>query len=482
MQTQYNTLNSRLGVSNDRWDISLSSWLQRDGGLGPGVAQAIDPVGYNNIESYQFDAGYRFAEKLNGWEMSSRLSHQYINDQNVFGLFPPGTVLPIGNDGNISTAPNPNCPVVPSLGKACLVSFPNGVWGNPGAVYNNDSLELNSLYAEQAGHLIRANIGTSQQAMAASETKNFGPGTPAALVTGSSVLTGTLTDVTGTSSVYMPDTKRTAVYLALQDEWQFAPDWTLTTGVRDDSYSDFGNTINPRVALVWATNYNLTSKLLYGSAFRAPSFSELYAKNNPAILGNPQLKPEKVQTTELAFDYRPSFAWQHLFNTYYYKAQDLIGYAPTAAGLLAQNLNSQDGYGFEYETKWKPTDALQFGASYSWQKSTIQNGNTTIPDAPGQLFSTSLLWKAQDDWSVYANTNSVMNRVRTAADTRGNIADYTFVNLTVRKQLSKSVEFATSARNLFNVAVFEPSNGTIPGDYPLAGRSVFAELSYHLDK
>ncbi len=482
MQTQYNVLNSRLGLTNNHWDINLSSWSQRNGGLGPGAAQAIDPVGYNNIESYQFDTGYRFPEKLQGWEVNSRLSLQHINDINIFELFPPGTVLPIGSDGNINTAPNANCPVYP-FGKACLVSFPNGVWGNPSAKYDIDSLELNSIYSETVGHLIRANIGASQQSMAASETKNFGPGTPAAQVTTSGTsLSSALTSVTGTPYVYMPDTKRTVWYLALQDEWQFSRDWTLTGGVRDDNYSDFGNTFNPRVALVWATNYNLTSKLLYGTAFRAPSFSELYVRNNPAALGNPQLKPEKIQTTELAFDYRPTFTWQHQFNTFYYKAQDLIGYAPSAAGLVAENLNAQNGYGFEYEAKWKPTDAWQLSAAYSWQQSTIQNTDATVPDAPGRLFTTSVLWKAPNDWSVYANTNSVLDRVRAASDTRGNIADYTLVNLTVRKQLTRSVEFAASAKNLFNVIGLEPSNGSIPSDYPLAGRSFFAELSYHMGK
>jgi iron complex outermembrane receptor protein len=482
LQTRYNTLNSRIGLSNDRWDISLSSWLQRDGGLGPGAAQAIDPVGKNNVDSYQFDAAYRFPDKLKGWEMSSRFTHQYVNDKNIFQLLPPGTVVPIGDDGNIGTAPNAACPVVPGLGQACLVSFPDGVWGNPGGIYNNDSLELNALYAEKSGHLIRANIGATAQRMTSYETKNFGPGTPAALVVGPVVIPGALTDVTGTPSIFMSDQKRTAWYLALQDEWQFARDWTLTGGVRNDHYSDFGNTINPRMALVWATRYNLTSKLLYGSAFRAPSFSELYAKNNPVNLGNPQLKPEKIQTVELAFDYRPTFTWQHLFNTYAYKAKDLLGYTPSAAGLMTQNLNGQDGYGFEFESKWKPSDTLQLGAAFSWQHSKTQQTNTTVPDAPGRLLSASLLWKPQYDWSVYGSANRVMGRVRAAGDSRASIADYTFVNLSVRKRLSESVEFATSVRNLFNANGREPSNGTIAADYPLAGRSIFAELSYHLGK
>jgi len=482
LQTRYNNLNSRIGLSNERWDISLSSWLQRDGGTGAGVAQAIDPAGNDELASYQFDAAYRFPEKQQGWEMSSRFTHQHINDQNRYGIFPPGTVLPIGNDGNIGTTPNAACPVVPGLGKACLVSFPNGVWGNPGLIFNNDSLELNSLYAEKAGHLIRANIGASQQRMAANETKNFGPGTPAALVTGPSTIPGTLTDVTGTPNVFISDQKRNAWYLAMQDEWQFAPDWALTTGVRDDHYSDFGNTINPRMALVWATNYNLTSKLLYGSAFRAPAFTELYAKNNPVNLGNPQLKPEKINTLELAFDYRPSFAWQHLFNTYTYQAKDLIAFVPTGSVLVSQNVNAQDGYGFEYESKWKSSDTLQLGASFSWQHSKIQGTNTAVPDAPGRLLKATLLWKPQFDWSVYGSADRVMGRGRAAGDTRPNIVDYTLVNLTVRKRLSESVEFATSVRNLFNADAREPSNGTIPGDYPLPGRSIFAELSYHLGK
>jgi iron complex outermembrane receptor protein len=482
LQTRYDILNTRLGISNARWDISVSSWSQHNGGLGPGAAQAIDPIGSTRIESYQFDAGYHFPEKLNGWEMSSRLSHQYINEKDIFQLLPPGTVVPIGNDGNIGTTPNVNCPVVAGLGQACLVSFPNGIWGNPGGLYKNDSFELDAIYSDTVGHLIRTIIGVNQQTMAADEIKNFGPGTPAANLSSPAVISGALTSVTGTPYVYMLDEKRTDWYFALQDEWQFAPDWTLTSGVRDDRYSDFGNTINPRMALVWATNYNLTSKLLYGSAFRAPSFSELYVINNPVILGNPQLKPEKVNTLELAFDYRPTFTWQHLFNTYYYKAKDLIGYAATTAGLVAQNLNQQNGYGFELESKWKPSDAWQFSAAFSWQHSKIQDVNTTVPDAPGQLFTTSLLWKPQYDWSVYCSTNSVMNRVRAAGDTRSNIADYTFVNLTVRKRLSESVEFATSARNLFNAVGLEPSNGKIAGDYPLAGRSLFAELSYQFGK
>lgn len=58
--------------------------------------------------------------------------------------------------------------------------------------------------------------------------------------------------------------------------------------------------------MIWQADYDLTAKLMYGSAFRAPSFQEMYILNNPAQIGNPQLKPETMENLELGFDYRPA--------------------------------------------------------------------------------------------------------------------------------------------------------------------------------
>ena len=49
---------------------------------------------------------------------------------------------------------------------------------------------------------------------------------------------------------------------------------------------------------------------MYGQAFRAPNFSELYATNNPAIIGNPDLGPETIRTYEvgLRYEFTESFS------------------------------------------------------------------------------------------------------------------------------------------------------------------------------
>ena len=102
-----------------------------------------------------------------------------------------------------------------------------------------------------------------------------------------------------TSSTFLPTKDRKDAFFFVQDQWQFAKDWALTGGVRYDRYSDFGETVNPRAALVWEPRYDLTTKLMYGSAFRAPSFGEQYNLNNPAALGNPNLNRKRWTVSSL---------------------------------------------------------------------------------------------------------------------------------------------------------------------------------------
>ena len=116
--------------------------------------------------------------------------------------------------------------------------------------------------------------------------------------------------------------------MVAQDEWQIADDWQLTAGVRYDDYSDFGGTVNPRVALVWDINEQITSKLLYGKAFRAPNFQEQRIQNNPVVLGNKNLNPETIHTYEWALDYRPFSSLRTAVNLYYYQINNLISAVP----------------------------------------------------------------------------------------------------------------------------------------------------------
>ncbi len=87
----------------------------------------------------------------------------------------------------------------------------------------------------------------------------------------------------------------------VQDKHNFTDYLAITTGFRYDDYDDFGSSLNPRAAIVFQTPFKSTIKAMYGSAFRAPNFLELYDKNNPVDFGNPKLEAEKVQTVEFAY-------------------------------------------------------------------------------------------------------------------------------------------------------------------------------------
>ena len=57
--------------------------------------------------------------------------------------------------------------------------------------------------------------------------------------------------------------------------------------VRNDHYSDFGNTTNPKVSLKWTPTPNILLRGSYNTGFRAPSFFQLYgAASESQIPGN----------------------------------------------------------------------------------------------------------------------------------------------------------------------------------------------------
>jgi hypothetical protein len=166
--------------------------------------------------------------------------------------------------------------------------------------------------------------------------------------------------------------RRRIDYLFVQDEWRLHPDWTMTSGLRHDRYSDAGSSTNPRLALVWDAAVNWTAKLLYGEAFRAPTFSELYATNNPIARGNPALRPETTRTLEMVLAWSPRTDLQANLNLFSYRMHDIIRTLPNpppTPGTSYTNLGSQQGRGLEAEVVWDPLRQLRISGQFSYQRS-----------------------------------------------------------------------------------------------------------------
>lgn len=469
LSTNRESVNGQLALAKQNWNFHAWTDQVLDYGTADGAAQTL---GDNHMQVRQYAADLTYEKKnlLPDLLASTRLNYSYLKVRTEYQLFPPGAVLPTGADGNLFTGAN-------------MTSFPDGVFGTPQTINKQTGLEQTMLYEGLPQQRWRMALGLLHVSEDAFESKNFGPG----VLNGTqSVSGGELTSIDG-NDIFMDDQGRDMSFLSLQDEWYIARRWELTAGMRYDHYSDFGDTFNPRVALVWETRPELTTKLMYGRAFRPPSFSELYAKNNPSTQGNPDLKPETINTYELAFDYQPLSRLRTIASVFYYEVDDLIDLIPSLGGAINQNYRSQTGKGFELEAAWQPLDILELKGNVAYQRARDTTNDSLVPNAPGLQWYANAHWSFLPEWYLDGQYYWIGDRQRVQGDTRADIKDTDLVNITLRrKNIGKHWEAALAVRNIFNEDVrepssFNPSSGSaaIPNDYPMEGRAIWGEVSCH---
>jgi outer membrane receptor for ferrienterochelin and colicin len=99
----------------------------------------------------------------------------------------------------------------------------------------------------------------------------------------------------------LPGRSRTLLSAYLLDEWRLHPRLSLTAGLRLDKYLDLDTTpITPRLALILRPYDKGLTKLVAGSAFRAPNVYELdYHDNGITQVAAGTLEPETITTFEL---------------------------------------------------------------------------------------------------------------------------------------------------------------------------------------
>lgn len=90
----------------------------------------------------------------------------------------------------------------------------------------------------------------------------------------------------------------------VQDEWRLGPAFTATLGLRVDRNSLTGRHLSPRAALIWRADARTTWKLLFGRAHRAPNAYERDYDDGVAVVANPALRGERIETVEVVADHR----------------------------------------------------------------------------------------------------------------------------------------------------------------------------------
>jgi len=469
-QGRYETLDAHLNLQRKHWDIDFWSFTSMNSGTRAGVGSVVDPDGKTNGQQYLGDVHFSTEDWLGDLELTAHLSYLYANFGAKFEVFSDNAQLPIASDGNISNSLNPKLP---------RTLFLHGAYDDLGRIENIPSVELGSIYKGWDNHLLRFNTSFRYEQISTRHARNYGAG----VINGAqppAVIGGALTDVSNTPYSYLASISRSIWSGVLQDEWQFADNWQLTAGLRYDNYSDFGSTFNPRAALVWDVNKQVTTKLLYGKAFRAPSFSEQGNQNNPVLLGNKDLKPETINTFEWAIDYRPVSSLRTAVNVYYYEIKDLIAAVPDVGKPSAtfRNSGNQHGYGSEFEWNWQASEQWSVSGNYAWQRAINQQTHDRVTYVPEHHVYVAVDWQFLPQWQLQPQINWIGQRVPATTDNRA-LQDYQTIDLTLRgKKLFDHLNVTASVRNLLDAKNnLEPAPTALPQNIPMSGRLFYLEAA-----
>lgn len=443
---QRKELDARADLSKDAWRFR-AAYQERKIGTGAGLAGALDPGARVAENRLYLDINYEQANWAQNWDLTGVIGYYDIKQKQAdpyFTLFPAGAIP----------------------------GFPNGMIGNPGHSERHTHASISAVYTGVEQHQVRIGAGLREDDLYEFlETKNF-----SAIF---SPLPGLVNATGNPALVAMLPHKRNLSYVFAQDEWSVVKDWTLTAGIRHDRYSDFGHTTNPRLALVWDATYNVVVKIMHGTAFRAPTFVEQYAINNPVQSGSANIKPETITTDELAFSWQPTDRLQTNLNFFTYRMRNII----QTVGTKMQNAGDQTGHGLELEATLDATNNLRLTSNYSLQHSTDKATGKDAGMAPHHRLFGRADWRFMPLWQLGTTVNHVAGRMREPGDTRPSVPDYTTVDLTLRREkFAHDWEASAMVANLFNRDAREPTFKSVGmfSDLPLPGRAFYIQLQLNL--
>ncbi len=435
----------RFSMARNNWRLLADHTGQSDIGIGLTGAAVLDPLTQGSSSRDDIALLYSNDEFGRDWGLNLELRYNHLDYTSGDGFQerPAGYTDATG-------------------------SYPAGQINRMRSSERGYRAEARGLYTGIKKHAIQVGGGYSVKDLYRVEQYvNYGTGpNGAALPAG-----GPLVDISDTPYAFAPEKTRRISYLYVQDIWTLAYDWELTAGARYDHYSDFGSTLNPRVALVWQSTDRLTSKLMYGQAFRAPSYLELYALT-AATTGNTNLTPERSNTWDLAFSYLAAKDLKLGLDLYQFVQTNLI---TTDAANKYQNTGTRTSRGIELEAQWQATKTLRLAGNLTHIDEDAATFPRSIPKEKAYLRAD---WAFQPKWNWNVQANWIGKRPLPAGDVRAPLDAYTLVDTTLRHAPRKNWEFAASIRNLFDADAREYSSSALPNNLPLARRNFHAEMIY----
>lgn len=444
----------RLSLARDHWRVQFDYSEHDNLETGMTGAGALDPVTQGDDSRFSAALFYANPGLSDDWDVNAELRYRHIDYSSGSGFqeWPPGYTDTTG-------------------------VYPFGVFNRMESAEHGVTGEASGIYRGFENHAVTLGAGFRWQDIYRVEqwvnSGVDGDGNP--LPPG-----GPLVDVSDTPFAFAPEKSRTISYAYMQDVWGISEDLELTTGARFDHNSDFGDSFNPRIALVWQASDTVTAKFMYGQAYRAPNFQELYSETSFS-LPNSDLDPEESETWELALSYAPRKDLRLGMNLYRYEQRDFISLqeVPGQTKLRYENTGEYDVNGLEFETWWQPTEEVSLSGNYAYNDP--DDNQFRAFGSPNHQAYLRADWRFLPDWNWNIQSNWIGDIERNPGDMRSDIDDYFLTDSTLRYFGVRNWEFAFSVRNLFDEDARSFTSSRIPDDLPLPERSFYLEARYDLD-
>jgi len=271
-----------------------------------------------------------------------------------------------------------------------------------------------------------------------------------------------------------------AVYF--QDEWSLSEKDEINLGLRYDKYNGFSGEFSPRVVWIHRFSPRFVTKLIYGHGFRVPDLDALYDDHFPLVSGNPDLKPEKLDSVETVFIYKPTPRQRISLSLYRMWLRDVLGRRTPGGvgGWSYQQGGDEHVWGGEisFRHQGKMWDIYLFGG-YQWGENEFDEPRPYVANVlAGGILSyacqclpleISLSWNyVGPRWREKYNLTREGTYV---PDERPKLDGYTLVNLKMTYDLTERMSFWGAVINLFDDDIRYPSSyGGVQEDYRDQGR------------
>ena len=259
--------------------------------------------------------------------------------------------------------------------------------------------------------------------------------------------------------------------------------WRIVYGARLDDYSDFGREVSPRLGVIWHPRRHEALKLLYGSAFRAPTANDL---NGTAglIEANPALDPERVDTLELVAMHEGEH-WHTQASAFRSKWSDGIVSVANPGGtapFVFRNLERNTSRGLTWQLGWQ-NEPWQLDVGASWVRSKNDTLEQPYDAFPAYIVDAQIGYRhAASRTRFYAVQHWQLDADDVFPPSAGIAAEplpqYSRTDIGAVHALGARTELRTFVRNLFDRANYLPSSAGSRGGIPDYGRILSAEVAF----